>query len=295
MPSKIAIKKCPQLIFVKPRFEEYKKVSRQVKEIFYSYTDLVEPLSLDEAYLDVTNNKKNIHSAVEVAHSIKNDIFKETLLTASAGVSYNKFLAKTASSMKKPDGLTLIHPEKAEAFIDTLPINKFFGVGKVTAEKMIRMGIKNGKDLRKLELGFLIRNFGKTGRYYFDVSRGLDNRPVNPNRIRKSLGAESTFSEDIHSYEDLKESVLPLLNKAYNYIEKADLLPKTFTLKIKYNDFEMVTRSKTTSHSIHTKEDSILILEELLQEFNNPQKGIRLVGVSFSNFEGKEFQLTLEF
>lgn len=295
MPSSIAIRKCPSLIFAKPRFDVYKKVSGQIRNIFYSYTDLVEPLSLDEAYLDVTNNKKNIQSAVAVAKAIKSEIFKETNLTASAGISYNKFLAKSASSINKPNGLTLIHPEKAEAFIASLPVEKFFGVGKVTADKMKKMGINNGNDLKQKDLGFLMKNFGKIGRYYFDVSRGLDNRAVNPNRIRKSAGAENTFSQDIHSFEGLLNSTLPLIDKAYGYIEKAGIKAKTLTLKIKYNDFEIATRSKTYVQAIHSKEDSLIILTELLQEFNPPQKGVRLVGVSFSNFEGNEIQLTLDF
>ncbi|CAN5379778.1 DNA polymerase IV [soil metagenome] len=295
MSSRVAIRKCPHLIFAKPRFEVYKKVSNQIREIFYGYTDLVEPLSLDEAYLDVTKNKKGITSAVEVAKVIKQEIFVETKLTASAGISYNKFLAKTASSIKKPDGLTLIHPNRAENFISSLPIEKFFGVGKVTAEKMKNLGIKNGYDLKQKELEFLVKNFGKLGQYYFDISRGLDNRPVNPNRIRKSAGAENTFFQDLYHFDELKASALPLLDKAFNHIKKAGISAKTITLKIKYNDFEVLTRSKTLTQAIYKKEDAILILNEILLEFNPPAKGIRLVGVSFSNFEGKEFQLTLEF
>jgi DNA polymerase IV len=295
MPSKVALRKCPQLIFVKPRFEIYKKVSGQIREIFHSYTDLVEPLSLDEAYLDVTQNKKGITSAVEAAKAIKNEIFLKTNLTASAGVSYNKFLAKTASSIKKPNGLTLIHPEKAEAFIAALPIEKFFGIGKVTAAKMKSLGINKGEDLKQKDLVFLVKNFGKSGRYFFDITRGMDSRPVNPNRIRKSAGAENTFSEDITSYDILKMSVLPLFQKAYGYIEKAGITAKTLTLKIKFNDFEVVTRSKTIAQSIHSKDIGLLILNELLEEFDPLPKGIRLAGISFSNFEGKEMQLTLDF
>lgn len=295
MSSIVAVRKCPYLIFTKPRFDVYKKVSNQIREIFRSYTDLVEPLSLDEAYLDVTVNKKGIDLAVEIAKAIKADIFRETNLTASAGVSYNKFLAKTASAIKKPDGLTLIHPEKAIEFIDALPIEKFYGVGKVTAEKMKNMGILNGRDLKQKELPFLIKNFGKTGRYYYDIARGLDSRIVNPNRIRKSAGAENTFSRDIDNFDELVESAIPLLEKAYSYIEKGGINSRTINLKIKYNDFEVVTRSKTFMQPIPSKDGSLLILKDLLQEFNPPQKGVRLVGVSFSNFEGEEYQLSLDF
>lgn len=295
MPSLIAIRKCPGLIFTKPRFDVYKKVSAQIRDIFHSYTDLVEPLSLDEAYLDVTTNKQGIISAISVAKAIKEEIFRETQLTASAGISYNKFLAKTASALQKPNGLTLIHPDKAIAFIAALHIEKFFGVGKVTAEKMKRMGLNHGADLRKKDLPFLMKCFGKSGRYYYDVSRGIDNRPVNPNRIRKSAGAENTFNQDLFLFEELREAALPLLDKAYGHIEKANIIAKTVTLKIKYSDFYIVTRSKTRLQTIHNKEDALSTLEDLLKEFNPPQKGIRLLGVSFSNFEGNENQLTLDF
>lgn len=295
MSSKIAAKKCPGLIFKKARFEVYKEVSNQIREIFLSYTDLVEPLSLDEAYLDVTENKKGLHSAITIAKNIKKEILEVSDLTASAGVSYNKFLAKVASALKKPDGLTLIHPDKAEEFIATLPIEKFYGVGKVTAAKMKKMGLTDGAALRNSGLPFLIQHFGKSGRYYFDVSRGIDNRLVNPNRIRKSSGAENTFHEDVFSYEDLLEKAILILEKAYRYIEKSDNHAKTLTLKIKYNDFDVVTRSKTRPQPISDKEEALLMVKELIKEFDPPKKGVRLLGISFSNFDEYGIQLTLGF
>ena len=213
-PSGIAKRKCPELLFVPPRFEVYKEVSNQVRAIFFDYTDLVEPLSLDEAYLDVTSNKKGIASAILIAREIKKAILEKTALTASAGVSYNKFLAKTASGLKKPDGLTLIHPERASAFIATLPIEKFFGIGKVTADKMKRMQIFNGGDLIKHDISTLVKHFGKSGRFYYKIARGIDDRIVNPNRIRKSVGAENTFSKDLFSYEEIKNRLVADFRKS---------------------------------------------------------------------------------
>lgn len=295
MSSRLAKKKCPDLIFTKPRFEVYKEVSNQIRNIFFEYTDLVEPLSLDEAYLDVTENHKGINSAILVAKEIKTAIFKITGLTASAGISYNKFLAKTASALKKPDGLTLIHPDKAEDFIGKLPIEKFHGIGAVTANKMKRLLIFNGADLRKQKLETLTSNFGKAGRHYFYISRGVDNRIVNPNRVRKSIGAENTFSTDLFLYEDIKNALFQILDKAESRVEKAGVFPKTITLKVKFNNFEIVTRSKTRIVPIVIKKDSIEILKDFLIEFCPPEKGIRLLGVSFSNFISKKAQLTIDF
>jgi DNA polymerase-4 len=204
MPSKIAIRKCPDLVFVRPRFEVYKQVSNQIREIFHDYTDLVEPLSLDEAYLDVTSNKKEMPSATLIAKEIRAKIKERTNLTASAGISINKFLAKTASDVNKPDGLFLIRPKAAIEYVEKLPIERFFGVGKVTAQKMHNLGIKNGFDLKQLTEDELIRHFGKVGHYYFNIARAIDDREVNPKRIRKSLGAESTFSTDLKDLEKIK-------------------------------------------------------------------------------------------
>ncbi len=295
MPSSIAKRKCPDLIFTRPRFEVYKAVSNQIRNIFYEFTDLVEPLSLDEAYLDVTTNKKHIQSAVLVAREIKKAILQTTDLTASAGVSYNKFLAKTASAIHKPDGLTLIHPDKAQAFIAKLPIEKFHGIGKVTAEKMKRLLIFNGEGLRKQELETLVRHFGKAGRYYYHISRGIDERSVNPNRIRKSIGAENTFSKDLYTQQQLFEALKVILEKVDLRAEKAGMFPKTVTLKIKYSDFEIVTRSRTKTIPVVHKGEVVKILQELLQEFNPPYKGVRLLGISYSNFISTGGQLTIDF
>ena len=295
MPSAIAKKKCPDLLFTRPRFEVYKAVSSQIRKIFFEYTDLVEPLSFDEAYLDVTTNKKQIASAVLVAREIKKAIVEATELTASAGVSYNKFLAKTASAIQKPDGLTLIHPERAEAFIAKLPIEKFHGIGKVTAEKMKRLQIFNGETLRKQELETLVRHFGKAGRYYYNISRGIDERIVNPNRIRKSIGAENTFSEDLVTHQQLHEALQQILETVELRVAKAKVSPKTITLKLKYRDFEIVTRSKTKVLPVAHKSEALKILQELLLEFNPPPKGVRLLGISYSNFAAPDGQLTIDF
>lgn len=295
MPSKIAKRKCPDLIFSRARFDVYRKVSHQIREIFYDYTPLVEPLSLDEAYLDVTTNKKGIESAILVAREIKKAILQKTHLTASAGVSYNKFLAKTASGLQKPDGLTLIHPEKATAFMATLPIEKFHGIGKVTATKMKGLNIFNGSDLRNTDLATLLKHFGKVGRHYYHISRGVDERVVNPNRIRKSISAENTYDKDIVTYNDLWKAVLTLLETVNARVEKAQVRAKTITLKIKYADFEMVTRSKTRISNIQNKKEMLQLLEELLQEFRTPTKGIRLLGIGLSNFVEEDAQLTLAF
>lgn len=295
MPSAIAKRKCPDLIFTKPRFEVYKAVSHQVREIFFEYTDLVEPLSLDEAYLDVTHNKKKIPSAVLLAKEIKKAILDATDLTASAGVSYNKFLAKTASAIQKPDGLTLIHPDRALAFIEKLPIEKFHGIGKVTADKMKRLNIFNGRSLKQQELETLVRHFGKTGRYYYNICRGIDPRVVNPHRIRKSVGAENTFFKDLFTHQELLEAMQRILEKVDFRAEKASVYPKTVTLKIKYSDFEIVSRSKTKVAPIISKEEAVKILLELLSEFDPPPKGVRLLGVSYSNFATPGGQLTIDF
>lgn len=294
MPSKIAQRKCPNLIFVPARFDVYKAVSQQIRAIFFEYTPLVEPLSLDEAYLDVTHNKMGIKSAIQVARDIKKAILLTTHLTASAGVSYNKFLAKTASALQKPDGLTLIHPEKAEAFIAQLPIEKFHGIGRVTAEKMKKMHIFTGADLRKLDLATSIKHFGKVGRHYYHICRGIDERMVNPHRIRKSISAENTFSQDLFTYSDILKETLIILDIVYERIKKAKATPRTLTLKIKYNDFDIVTRSKTST-VIYDKSAMLLLIEDLLREFQPPPKGIRLLGISLSNFIEEDIQLTLEF
>ena len=289
MPSKIAYKRCPYAIFVYPRFDEYRKVSNQIREIFHRYTDLVEPLSLDEAYLDVTNNKKNIKYATTIAKMIKNDILKETNLTASAGVSYNKFLAKLASDYKKPDGLTVITPENAQDFLDKLPINKFFGVGRVTGKILKNMGVNNGYDLMQLNIYELENIFKNRGYLFYQFSRGIDYRPVEPYRERKSIGSETTLSQNLSIDEEEVANILSELCEDVEYRCKySDKLGKTVTLKIKYEDFTQITRSISLEHPINTKEDIRINVYNLLKNVEDNKKQIRLLGVTLSNLVDKE-------
>lgn len=285
MSSVVAKRKCPHLIFVKPRFQVYKEVSNQIREIFLEYTDLVEPLSLDEAFLDVTQNHKNIDIATEIANEIKQKIKQRTNLTASAGVSFNKFLAKIASDYNKPDGLFVITPKMAEGFIEQLPIKKFHGIGKVTAERMRMMGIHTGLDLKKLELEKLLREFGKSGQYYYNIVRGLDLREVNPTRIRKSSGSETTFNKDLENLEELQLALFPLIEDVWNWSLKTVVYGRTITIKIKYSDFTVSTKSRSASFSIKNKNLFDQICYDLLAEGYSSDKTVRLLGVSISNLE----------
>ena len=287
MPSAIAYRKCPHIIFVRPRFEIYKEVSQQIRSVFHEYTDLVEPLSLDEAYLDVTENKKNMEFAMDVATEIKQKIKEHTLLTASAGISYNKFLAKIASDYNKPDGFYVITPKMAENFIEELPIEKFFGVGKVTAKKMHQKGIFKGRDLKNKSKQQLTNWFGKSGSYYFNVARGIDNRPVTPNRIRKSLGAERTYDFDINNKEALAEHLEVIADTLIKRTERAGGAGKSLTLKIKYADFQQITRSKTLSENL-SNNDIMSVGMELLNSIPDIEKGIRLIGLQTANFENDD-------
>ncbi|MDP5171377.1 MAG: DNA polymerase IV [Bacteroidia bacterium] len=299
MPSKTALRLCPDLIFVKPHFDHYRAVSRQIREIFYSYTDLVEPLSLDEAYLDVTHNKQGLISASQVAKRVRQEIFDATALTASAGVSINKFLAKIASDMNKPDGLTIILPEHAEKFLEQLPIEKFHGIGEKTAEKMRKFGIRNGADLKAKSELELAHRFGKSGRYFYRIVRALDDRPVQPNRIRKSLGAEQTFFEDLATESDMLDQLQRITETVVQRLANAGTSGRTITLKIKYHDFEQTTRSKTVSQYCDKMEQIFPIIRELLHQPHFPQKTVRLLGVTLSNLdleiETQSMQLTLDF
>ncbi|UII24302.1 DNA polymerase IV [Fulvivirga ligni] len=300
MPSKIAAIKCPDLIFVKPRFDAYKGVSNQIRNIFYEYTDLVEPLSLDEAYLDVTVNKKDMPSATLIAQEIRKRILEETQLTASAGISINKFLAKTASDVNKPNGFFLIPPDEAERFVETLPIERFFGIGKVTAEKMRKMGILNGADLKKYSEADLASRFGKSGRYYYRIARGLDEREVTPNRIRKSLGAENTFEDDRTTTAELKTELEKITQVLTGRMERSNTKGKTLTLKVKFHDFQQITRSKTITQWIEDEAQIKQLYEELLGTFDNESMKVRLLGLSISNLnhelkEEPSGQLTLKF
>jgi len=300
MASRIAIDRCPHIIFVKPRFEAYKNVSKQIREIFKSYTNLVEPLSLDEAYLDVTENKTGNPSATLIAKEIKKRIKEELHLTASAGVSINKFLAKVASDMQKPDGLTVITPEKAEAFIERLPIEKIPGIGKVTAAKMNKLGIKTGTDIKRIEMNELVKRFGKIGAYYFHLVRCEHNSPVVPDRIRKSISSESTFNDDIDDENIMLEELEKIVAGLERSMKKLKTQGKTITLKIKYHDFQLTTRSRTLNVFVDSKEAITPIIKELLFTPQKPDRPVRLLGVGLSNLnhEGPEIisdQLDLEF
>ncbi len=292
MPSVIAMKKCPQLIFVKPRFDVYREVSLQIMNIFFEYTDLVEPMSLDEAYLDVTQNKKNIPSATTIAKLIKAEIKKQTKLTASAGVSFNKFLAKIASDYKKPDGLMVIPPEKADKFIDKLPIGKIPYIGEVTERKMHKLGIYNGADLKKFSLEELTKFFGKTGIYYYKVIRNQWFSPVTIEYERKSIGAERTFDEDIIELDELLEALKSICDILINRIKKRNLRGKTVTLKIRYSDFETKTRSKTFNFLINPEYELFTIAKELLFTPVAPVKPVRLLGLQLSTLKNEDDKLT---
>jgi DNA polymerase-4 len=287
MPSKKALQLCPQIIFIRPRFDVYKEVSRQVREIFHRYTDVIEPLSLDEAYLDLTEDKQGIGSAIDIATLIKKAIKEELHLTASAGVSINKFVAKIASDMQKPDGLTFIGPSKVESFIESLPIEKFYGVGKVTAEKMKGMHILTGADLKKLSEKELIQYFGKAGKFYYSIARGIDERPVEPNQETKSIGAEDTFPEDLTTIDEMNKELQKIAPLVHQRLVKHQLKARTVTLKIKYHDFKIITRSKSFAEPI----DDLMILvttaKELMASTDIDDVRIRLLGISVSNFGGK--------
>jgi DNA polymerase-4 len=300
LASKIAAQRCPQLIFVKPRFEVYSTVSRQIREIFHSYTDLVEPLSLDEAYLDVTENKIGMPSATIIANEIRAKILEETGLTASAGVSFNKFLAKIASDMNKPNGFTLITPDKAEELVAGLEIEKFHGIGKVTAAKMQSLGILTGADLREKSEEELVRHFGKVGRYYYRIARAQDDREVQPHRIRKSIGSERTFEVDLTEEEVMLVELERLAKEVAQDMERLQATAKTVTVKIKYFDFTQNTRSKTYLSEFKSADAIFTIARDLLRAPQLPDYPVRLLGISVSSLlyqhdKQEGYQLTIEF
>lgn len=287
LPGFKAKELCPDLIFVPPRFDVYKEVSLEIRSIFQDYTDIIEPLSLDEAFLDITENKMGLQLGMEVAQQIKDRIKKEVGLTASAGVSYCKFIAKIASDIKKPDGLTVIHPERAILFLEKLPIEKFFGVGKVTAKKMKSKGIFNGGDLKKWDKVDLIKSFGKSGRFYYDIVRGIDLRPVKPNRIRKSIAVERTLSDNLTTLEDLEGRLFLILEKLKLRLQKVNRVGRTVTLKLKTADFQIITRSKSKNHFITDYAVVGRIAKDLLYEHYEEGTPIRLIGVTVSNLDGE--------
>jgi DNA polymerase-4 len=284
MPSTTALRQCPQLIFVPPRFEVYKAVSRQIHEIFADYTDLIEPLSLDEAYLDVTENRRGLATATDTAREIRARILEVTGLTASAGVSYNKFLAKLASDQRKPNGQFVVAPGKGEAFVQALPIGRFFGVGEVTEAKMKRLGIHNGEDLHRQSLAFLQQHFGRSAAWYYGIARGQDHRAVNPDRVRKSSGSETTFDTDLTAPEAIELEILALADKVWAWCEKTGARARTVTVKIKWADFQQATRSRSLPTPITDAQTLGRASVELIRSVYPPRKGIRLVGVTLSNF-----------
>jgi DNA polymerase-4 len=283
MPSAAAKRRCPELIFVKPRFDAYRAVSLQIRAIFADYTPLVEPLSLDEAYLDVTEDLKGIGIATRIAEEIRARILGETQLTASAGVSYNKFLAKLASDQNKPDGLCVIPPGKGEAFVATLPVKRFHGVGPKTAEKMARLGILTGADLRAQTLAFLTHHFGSSGAYYHDLARGICHREVKPNRPWKSIGAEDTFLEDLTDGAALIAELDKLSHTVWRRISEKEISGRTVTLKVKYRDFQILTRAKSLDRAVAGREEFLDIGCALLKTLLPVAKGIRLLGLTLSN------------
>jgi DNA polymerase IV len=282
MPSITAKRQCPDLIFVKPRFDAYKAVSLQIREIFAEHTPLIEPLSLDEAYLDVTENLQGIATATEIAERIRARIRAETSLTASAGVSYNKFLAKLASDHRKPDGLFVITPKMGPAFVENLPVGKFHGIGPATTAKMNRLGIETGLDLKGRAMPFLQQHFGKSGPYYYWIARGVDDRPVRANRVRKSVGAENTFFDDLFTFDAARDALLPIVDKVWRHCESTGTRGRTATLKLKYADFEQITRSQSLCGVIDARAELERIALELLRAQFPVTKGIRLLGISVS-------------
>jgi DNA polymerase IV len=288
MPSVTAKRQCPDLIFVKPRFEAYKAISQQIREIFAEHTPIIEPLSLDEAYLDVTENLQNIPLARDVALAIRAKIKEVTGLNASAGISYNKFLAKLASDHRKPNGQYVITPEMGPAFVEALPVGKFHGIGPATSAKMNSLGLHTGLDMRNQTLEFMQANFGKAGAYYYWISRGVDDRDVRANRIRKSVGAENTFSDDLTEFDEMVAELQPLIDKVWRYCDDKGSRGRTVTLKLKFNDFEIITRSRSVPVPVSSRSDLERLSIALLQNEMPVPRPVRLLGVSLSSLQGDE-------
>jgi len=288
MASITAKRKRPDLIFVKPRFDAYKAISLQIREIFAAYTPIIEPLSLDEAYLDVTQNLKGISLATQIAEEIRARIRAEIKLTASAGVSYNKFLAKLASDHRKPDGLFVITPKMGPSFVETLPVRKFHGIGPATARKMAQLGIETGLDLKDQTLEFLQQHFGKAVSYYYWASRGVDERPVRADRIRKSVGAENTFPVDLFTYEAARDALRETVDKVWGYCERSGIRGRTVTLKVKFANFQIITRSRTGQMQVRTLGELEQLRNALLEPLFPVVRGIRLLGISMSSLAAEE-------
>ncbi|KAA5612637.1 DNA polymerase IV [Rhodovastum atsumiense] len=288
MPSALAWRKCPDLVFVRPRFDVYRGISLQIRAILADYSPLIEPLSLDEAYLDVTENLKGIASATHIAQELRARIREQTSLTASAGVSYNKFLAKLASDHRKPDGLFVIPPRDGAGFVEALEVGRFHGIGPATAARMNRLGIFTGRDLRSQSLLFLQQHFGKSGSFYYGIARGIDDRPVQADRIRKSVGAETTFPHDLTGFEALQAQLRPLVAKVWAICAKSDLHGRTVTLKVKYADFRQITRSRSFAAPLPSHEALEQTALDLLAAVLPVPKGVRLLGVTLSGFAGED-------
>jgi DNA polymerase-4 len=288
MPSARAAKQCPELVFVKPRFEAYREVSGQIRAIFRHFTPHVEPLSLDEAYLDVTADIRGIGSATRIAELIRQRIREETQLTASAGVSYNKFLAKLASDQNKPDGLCVIRPGEGARFVAGLPVRRFHGVGPKGAEKMARLGIETGADLAAQDIAFLREHFGSFADYLYRAARGIDLRPVRANRIRKSLGGERTFFDDISAGAALREKLDEIVEIVWERIERAEARGRTVTLKLRYADFQIKTHARSLDHVVEGRAEFARIGHELLEELLPLPQPIRLMGLTLSSLEGQD-------
>lgn len=283
MPSVTAARRCPDLVFVKHRFDVYRAVSQQVRNIFSRYSDLIEPLSLDEAFLDVSDDKQGLGSAVRTAEAIRADIFEETQLTASAGVSYNKFLAKIASDQNKPNGMYVIRPEEGADFVAGLPVRRFFGVGPKTAERMAGLGIETGADLRACDRAFLVKHFGKYAKYLYYASRGVDERPVRSDRARKSVGRERTYGEDLTGEQAMREALAEVIASVWERIESNGVIGRTVTLKVKYADFRQITRSKSSEDYIGDRAAFTATAEALLDTVLPLEQGVRLLGVTLSS------------
>jgi DNA polymerase IV len=288
MPSVIAKRLCPGLIFVKHNFPRYLEVSSKIMEVFREYTDLIEPLSIDEAFLDVTNDKKNIGSATVIAKNIRQEIKSRTGLTASAGISVNKFLAKIASDINKPDGLFVIQPEDAEKFIEELPVEKFYGIGKVTSQKMHKLGIHTGADLKKWDLVSLVRNFGKPAVFFYDIVRGIDERPVEPDQERKSVGTELTYEKDLITRFEIVAELYKLEKELMERLEHSEASGRTITMKVKFSDFRQITRSKTLQNYIRDFETLHKEVSEIRKSLDLEGTRIRLLGLSISNLETED-------
>jgi DNA polymerase-4 len=292
MPSVTAKRKCPELIFVKPRFDVYSAISQQIRATFAEHTPVIEPLSLDEAYLDVTENLQGITTATEIASLIRARIKEETGLNASAGISYNKFLAKLASDHRKPNGQFVITPRMGPAFVEMLPVGKFHGIGPATAAKMQSLDIHTGADMKSKDLAFMQRHFGKSGAYYYGVARGVDNRPVRPDRIRKSVGGENTFFTDLTSLDEARAALGPIIDKVWRHYDAHGARGRTVTLKVKYADFQLLTRSRTNIVPVDSQAELEAMCLALLTPFFPAVKGIRLLGVSISSL-GEDVPQTL--